>query len=89
MSEQLSKLELENANLKKQLEQNRIGVENLLSNIDAYKGELADSRTISLQLRNNLVMLQKVNNELSDKVNALQKTVDDLNKPQAENGVCL
>lgn len=82
MSDQLSAVELENVNLKKQLEQNSQGVQALLAQIDAYKGELADSRTICLQLRTNLIMFQKSHKELSDKLN-------ELNKPQPENGVCL
>lgn len=72
MSE-LETLKTENESLKKQMLANSQGVHGLLAQVDALRGELADSRHISLQLRTNLVIVQKSNNELSEKVKLLEK----------------
>lgn len=71
MSE-LEALKTENANLKNQLAANQQGIHSLLSQAEAFKGELADARAISFQLRTNLVTYQKSNNELAEKVKNLE-----------------
>ena len=74
MSE-LETLKAEHETLKQQMMQNSQGIHGLLAQVDAYKGELADARTISLQLRTNLIMFQKSNNELVEKVKSLEAEV--------------
>lgn len=77
MSE-LDELKKEHDNLKAQMGANQQGIHGLLAQVEALKGELADARTISLQLRTNLVMFQKSNTELVEKNKGLQKELDDL-----------
>ena len=79
MSE-LETLKQENEKLKAQMTQNSAGIHGLLSQLDAHKGELADARTISLQLRTNLIMFQKSNNELVEKVKALEAELAAVNE---------
>jgi uncharacterized coiled-coil DUF342 family protein len=74
MSE-LEALKNENTTLKNQMAANQQGIHGLLAQVDAYKGELADARTISLQLRTNLIMFQKSNQELAEKVKALEAEI--------------
>jgi predicted RNase H-like nuclease (RuvC/YqgF family) len=74
MSE-LETLKTENEQLKAQMAQNSQGIHGLLAQVDAFKGELADSRTISLQLRTNLILATKSNNELAEKVKALEAVI--------------
>ena len=64
--------------LTKQLEQQSAGVENLLAQLDAYKGSYNEAIQIGLNLRINLVMFQKENKKLHDKNVVLQKSVDEL-----------
>ena len=71
MSE-LETLKQENETLKTQMVQNSQGIHGLLAQVDALRGELADARTISLQLRTNLIITQKSNNELTDKLKAAE-----------------
>ena len=65
-------LKNENQSLKDQLAQHKTGVDGLLAQLDALRGELTDARTISLQLRTNLILVQKSNKELDEKVKALE-----------------
>ena len=68
----LETLKKENETLKNQMAANSQGIHGLLAQCDAFKGELADARTISLQLRTNLIVTQKSNNELVEKNKALE-----------------
>lgn len=76
MSEEIEKkvaaLELENQNLKSQLANNAVGVNQLMAQLEAFKGELADARTISFQLRSNLVMANRANQDWAEKVKSLE-----------------
>jgi chromosome segregation ATPase len=72
----LEAIKKENETLKQQLAQNSQGVQNLLTQIDALKGELADSRTISMQLRMNLITAQTAAKHLNERVGELQKELD-------------
>jgi len=78
MSE-LETLKTENEQLKAQMNQNSQGIHGLLAQCDAFKGELADARTISLQLRTHLVMTQKSNNELIEKIKVLEAKLEEYN----------
>jgi hypothetical protein len=73
-------LKTENEQLKKQMAANQQGIHSLLSQVEAYKGELADARTISFQLRTNLIMHQKSNNELVEKNKLLEKQLAEKNE---------
>lgn len=79
----LETLKKENEQLKQQAMQNSQGIHGLLAQVDAFKGELADARTISLQLRTNLIMCQKSNNELVEKVKALEAVVASLKESKS------
>lgn len=70
-------LKTEIATLKNQLSQNSQGAQNLMCQIDALKGELADSRTISLQLRMNLITAQNTAIHFQDQCKILQNKLDE------------
>jgi len=69
-------LKKENETLKQQLANNSQGVHNLMNQLDALKGELADARTISMQLRINLVNTQKANQQLSEELKSIQDKIN-------------
>jgi uncharacterized protein YaaN involved in tellurite resistance len=71
MSE-LEALKQENANLKAQAGANQQGIHGLMAQLEAHKGELADARVISMQLRTNISLIQKSNKELTEKVQQLE-----------------
>ena len=72
----LEALKTENENLKKQMAANSQGIHGLIAQVEAYQGELADSRHISLQLRTNVSLLKKSNNELVEANKTLQANLD-------------
>lgn len=76
-------LKAENEALKNQLVQNGKGVQNLLTQIDALKGELTDARTISLQLRINLVTAQQAGKICQEQCINLQKEIDELKESKS------
>ena len=78
MSE-LEVLKTENETLKQQMANNSQGIHNLVSQLEAHQGELADSRMISLQLRTKLILVQKSNNEIIEANNKLQKQLEEAN----------
>lgn len=80
---ELEALKSENENLKNQMQQNSVGVQQLFNQLEAHKGELADSRVISLQLRSNLVQAQKAYNELQEENKALKAKIEELGKKEA------
>lgn len=55
----LETVKQENETLKNQMQQNSQGIQNLMVQIDALKGELVDARSISMQLRINLITTQQ------------------------------
>jgi len=73
----LETLKKENEQLKLQQQQNNQGIHNLIAQLDAYKGELNDSRVISLQLRTNLISAQKVNQQAIEQLNDTKKQLDE------------
>ncbi len=79
----LEALKKENDMLKGQMNQNSQGIHGLLAQVDALRGELTDARTISLQLRTNLILTQKSNNELAEVNKALQAELDKLKEAKS------
>lgn len=73
---QLKQLELDNAALKKQLENNGKGVEGLLCQLDAHKQMINEALTQSVGFRTQIILLQKQNKELSDKLALANKAVE-------------
>lgn len=71
MSE-LEDLKTENANLKAQAGANQQGIHALMAQLEAHKGALGDANIISMQLRTNIAMLAKSNQELAEKVQKLE-----------------
>jgi len=67
----------------KELQEKLASVDNLLIQIEAYKGELADARNISFQLRANLGFAQKANQELFAKVKALETELEKMKSNQS------
>jgi len=80
MSEPLNAVELENQNLKQQLQNNAQGVENLLAQLDAHKGAIADANAINLNIRTQLILWQKQNKLLNDRNLELMKQIEGVNK---------
>lgn len=74
---ELEFIKKENETLKSQLAANSQGIHGLLAELDAHKGELADSRVISMQLRKNLILVQKSNEELTQKIKLLETKILD------------
>lgn len=81
----LEALKQENEVLKSQMNKNSQGIHGLLAQVDAHKGELVDSRHICLQLRTNLIMCQKSNNELVEANKQLQAKLDERNSKLSGN----
>ena len=69
---ELDTLKQQNANLNDQINRTNAGVNNLFAQLEAHRAELNDSRAISLQLRTQIVILQKSNNELQEKLKSLE-----------------
>ena len=69
----IDELTKENEALKLQAVQNSVGVENLLCQIDAHKGMLNENFHVGLNLRTNILMLQKQNKQVVEHANDLQK----------------
>ena len=69
---EIDDLKVENANLKNQMAANSQGIHNLMAQLEAHRGELADSRMISVQLRTNLILFEKSNKELNSRVKSLE-----------------
>ena len=70
-------LQVENENLKKQALQNSQGIQGLLAQVDAYKQLVNENTQISINLRTNLILFQKASEELSGKVSALNKQLEE------------
>lgn len=64
----VNELSLENDNLKKQAEQNSEGVQNLLAQLDAHKQFINEILVGGINLRTNIILLQKQVQELSVKL---------------------
>lgn len=79
----LENLKKEHETLKGQMSQNAQGIHGLLAQVDAYKGELADSRIISLNLRTQLVILDKSNKELVETNKVLQAELEKLKETKS------
>jgi ribosomal protein L29 len=82
MSE-LDDLKTENANLKAQMAANQQGIHGLLAQVDAHKGELADVRMISMQLRTNLILIQKSNKELAERNQCLENELANIREQKS------
>lgn len=67
----------------KELQDKLASVDKLCVQIEAYKGELADARSISFQLRTNLGFTQKANHELVGKVKALESELEKMKSNQS------
>jgi chromosome segregation ATPase len=82
--DQIKKLTDENEQLKKQAEQNSKGVEGLLAQLDAHKGNLSEAIQTGLNLRTQLILFQKENKRVTDFATDLQNKLDAANKKIAE-----
>lgn len=80
---ELEVVQKENAQLKQQLLENSQGFQTLLGQIEAYKGELSDARTICFQLRLNIGKFEMQKNILEQQLKNYQAQIDELkaNKP--------
>lgn len=88
----------ENQNLKKQIEQTSAGVDNLMTQLQAYKDALTDMNNLNLNLRSNLIATQKqyqqiINghaqaakqvNDLTDKLRVANQLLDEEKRKIAE-----
>ena len=81
LKKELESVKAENAGLKKQMQDNSAGVHQILSQLEAHKGELADTRIISIQLRARLILAEKSNVDLQQLVQSLQARIAELEKP--------
>lgn len=77
-------LACENEQLKCNLMKSHTDWQNLHAQLEAYKGELTDARTISLQLRLNMGMALKTNQALELQVKDLASQLKELKDKQAE-----
>lgn len=67
-------------NLRKQIEQNQVGIDGLLAQLDAHKELLNESLNSGLQLRTNTLIARKQNMLLTNKLAESQKVLDGVNK---------
>jgi phosphate starvation-inducible protein PhoH len=70
----LETLTKENEELKRQFALNSQGVQGLLAQLDAHKQSLNEALNINLQLRTNLILFQKQNQEFTDQIKNLTAT---------------
>lgn len=75
LQQRIDELTNENATLKSQFVANSQGIHNLMAQLEATKGELADARIISFQLRTNLVLFEKSNKEISERLKSYEEKV--------------
>lgn len=80
----MSDLQVENEQLKNQLAQNSVGVQNLSAQLEAHKQSLSESINVGLNLRTNCVLLQKHIESLNVQCDEGRKLVDKLNARIAE-----
>lgn len=91
MSE-LENLKQENEKLKKDI--NAFGVQminaqqqvdNFANQVEAYKGELSDARTISFQLRMSLGRALSANQSMTERLKVLEAQIDKMKKEKADS----
>ncbi len=68
-------LKNKNESLKQLLAQNNNNVAGLVAQLEAHKQMLNDSLNTGLQLRTNLILFQKNNQELSERLEAANKSL--------------
>ena len=64
----VTQLTNENVQLKNALQQNSNGIQTLLAQVDAHKQIINENNQISVNLRTNLILVQKHNAELIEKL---------------------
>lgn len=73
-------LQQENNTLKQQMAANSQGVQGLLAQLDAHKQSLNEALNVGLNLRTNLIMFQKQNEQLVAKIQEQEKQINSLNQ---------
>ena len=63
------------SHLQKQVENHKLQINALLAQLDAHKQMFNETLGTSLQLRTNIIMLEKHTKELTDKLNAANETI--------------
>lgn len=95
MSEDLQKkvetLAVENANLTAQLNQHKQALDGMMAQLDAHREQLNENLNTGMQLRTNLIFvkkqnatLTKQNEEWQNKLNAVNKQLEDATKRIAD-----
>lgn len=77
-------LTVENLKLQQQIDSNKVSINGFLAQLDAHKGLINDIMPHNLQLRTNVILLQKQAQEYHDKIIALEKTIENLTQKLAE-----
>ena len=83
-------LKQENEALRSQMANNTQTLNNIFTQLEAYKGELADSRTISFQLRVNLGNALNSNQAMAERMKVLEAQIEKMklektSSPSANN----
>ncbi len=81
----LEQLKKENEALKIQLANNNQGMNNFLNQIEAYKGELTDARTISFQLRMSLGMALNTHQAMNERMKVLEAQIEKMKKEKTDS----
>lgn len=82
LQQKVDTLNLENANLKKQLEVNQAGIDGLLSQLDAHREQLNESLNSGLTMRTNVLFLKKQNQKLTNQLDSANKRIAELELPK-------
>jgi len=82
--EKIDALTKRNAELEQQMSQNSQGIHGLLAQLDAHKQSLNEALNVGLNLRANLILVQKQNQEFNDRIKTLSSQLDEANKKVAE-----
>lgn len=85
MSDQLTAVELENVNLKEQMQQNSLGVQALIAQIEAHKQFIQDLLNNVLSLRTNLNLFEKQQKLSNGQIEALNKKLLDAEAKIVDN----
>jgi chromosome segregation ATPase len=79
------KLKKENESLKIQMANNNQGMNNFANQLDAYKGELTDARTISFQLRMSLGNAINTNQAMAERMKVLEAQIEKMKKEKTDS----
>jgi len=78
------KLKKENESLKVQMMNNSQGTDNISNQLEAYKGELTDARSISFQLRMALGKAINTNQAMAERMKVLEAQIDKMKKEKTD-----